>query len=285
MALNSYHPPANANRRWHPTLLIRLSVLWHVSGVITLVTLPSWWLWVLGALAANHLLLGAAVLWPRGRWLGPNLIRMPVSNTGRDEICLTFDDGPDPQVTPQVLDLLDLHDAKASFFCIGEKAAAFPEIVREIACRGHSVENHSYHHPLTFAFYSMAALRREVESAQAIIAGITGQRPLFFRAPGGFRSPLLDPVMTDCGIKYVSWTRRGYDAVRRDPVQVLQRLVCGLGAGDVLVLHDGTPARTKAGEPVVLVVLPALLDQLAARGLKSVSLTTAYNNAYTSGLN
>ena len=265
--------------RWRPAPIIRLSVLWHAAGAIALVALPSWWPWVLGALAGNHLVIIAAVLWPRGRWLGPNLIRLPASAAKRCEVCLTFDDGPDPQVTPRVLDLLDRYQAKASFFCIGKKVAAFPAIVREIARRGHSVENHSHGHPLAFAFYGMSRLRREVESAQALIADITGRAPRFFRAPAGFRSPLLDPVLARCGMRYVSWTRRGYDAVRRDPVRVLQQLARGLAAGDVLLLHDGTHARTHAGEPVVLAVLPALLEQLAARGLKSVSLPTACNDA------
>ena len=270
---------ANANRRWRPPAAIRLSMLWHVAGLITLVAQPAWWPWVLGALAGNHLALVAAALWPRSTWLGPNLTRLPAAAAARAEICLTFDDGPDPQVTPQVLDLLDRYAAKASFFCIGAKAAAFPETVREIVRRGHSVENHTYGHPHAFAFYGMSGLRREVDSAQAVIADITGRAPRFFRAPAGFRSPLLDPVLAGCGMRYVSWTRRGYDAVRRDSTRVLQRLTRGLAAGDVLLLHDGARARTAAGEPVVLAVLPDLLDQLAASGLKSVTLPTACNDA------
>jgi peptidoglycan/xylan/chitin deacetylase (PgdA/CDA1 family) len=272
---------ADVNHRWRPAPLIRWSVLWHAAGAITLVALPSWWPWILGALAGNHLLLSAAALWPRGHWLGPNLTRLPAAAAGRAETCLTFDDGPDPQVTLQVLDLLDRYAAKASFFCIGAKAAAFPETVREIARRGHSVENHTYGHPLAFAFFGMSGLRREVEATQAVIAGITGRAPLFFRAPAGFRSPLLDPVLAKCGMRYVSWTRRGYDAVSRDPVRVLQRLTRGLVAGDLLVLHDGTRARTDGGVPVVLAVLPALLDQLAKRGLKSVTLPAACNESAT----
>jgi peptidoglycan-N-acetylglucosamine deacetylase len=278
------HPAPNANRRWRPAPLIRLSMLWHAAGAITLLAVPSWWPWVLCALAGNHVVLSAAVLWPRGRWLGPNLTRLPAAAAARAQICLTFDDGPDPQVTPQVLDLLDRYAAKASFFCIGKKAAAYPDTIREIARRGHSVENHSYGHPHAFAFYGWSRLRREVTSAQTIIAGITGRAPQYFRAPAGFRSPLLDPVLARCGMRYVSWTRRGYDAVRRDPARVLQRLARGLIAGDVLVLHDGARTRTDAGEPVVLAVLPALLDQMAARGLTSVSLPTACNNASTAAL-
>lgn len=269
----------NVKRRWRPAPAIQLSILLHAAGAVTLAVQPALWPWLLGALVCNHLVLIAAVLWPRGRLLGPNLTRLPASAAGRDEVCLTFDDGPDPEVTPRVLELLDRHQAKASFFCIGEKAAAFPETVTEIARRGHSVENHSYRHPRAFAFYGMSRLRREVDAAQAVIFSITGRAPDFFRAPAGFRSPLLDPVLAKCGLRYVSWTRRGYDAVRHNPLGVLERLTRGLTAGDVLLLHDGAHARTDAGEPVVLAVLPALLDQLAARGLKSVSLPTACNGA------
>jgi hypothetical protein len=86
-------------------------------------------------------------------------------------------------------------------------------------------------------------------------------------------------VLAKCGLRYVSWTRRGYDAVRHDPLGVAARLTRGLAAGDVLLLHDGAQVRTDAGEPVVLAVLPAVLDQLAARGLKSVSLPAGCNGA------
>jgi len=250
-------------------------MLVHAAGVVVLVLVPSLWPWVLGGLVVNHLLLTAAVLWPRGRVLGPNLVRLPIAAVARNEVSLNFDDGPDPEVTPRVLDLLDRYQARASFFCIGEKAAAFPELVKEIARRGHSVENHSHRHSNAFAFYGLGGLRREVDAAQAAIAGITGRSPAFFRAPAGFRSPLLDPVMAACGLRYVTWTRRGFDTVHGDAESVLRRLNRGLGPGDILLMHDGAPARTREGEPVVLAVLPALLDQLAARGLKSVTLPDA----------
>jgi peptidoglycan/xylan/chitin deacetylase (PgdA/CDA1 family) len=260
---------------WRPAPAIVLSLLLHAAGVLILAAHAALWPWVLGALAANHLVLIGAVLWPRGRLLGPNLVRLPAAAAARNEVSLNFDDGPDPEVTPRVLDVLDRHRARASFFCIGEKAAAYPEIVREIARRGHSVENHSHGHRHAFAFHGLRGLRREVDAAQAAIAGITGAAPAFFRAPAGFRSPLLDPVMAACGLRYVSWTRRGYDTVQRDPAAVLRRLIRGLQPGDILLLHDGASARTSAGEPVVLAVLPALLDHLAGCGLKSVALPAA----------
>ncbi len=264
-----------AHARWRPALLIRLSVCWHAAVLLILMVRPAWWAWALAAIVANHAVLSLAALWPRGRWLGPNITRLPTLAAARAEISLTFDDGPDPQITPQVLDMLDRYGAKASFFCIGERAAAFPEIVRAIVQRGHSVENHTYRHPHAFAFFGMTRLRREIEAAQAVITSISGRAPQFFRAPAGFRSPLLDPVLAACGLRYVSWTRRGYDAVRRDPSQILESLTRDLTAGDVLVLHDGTRARTTEGVPVVLAVLPRLLEHLATHRLKSVALPAA----------
>ena len=259
---------SNANRRrWSPPFLVRLSLVVHVVAAVSLAVHPEAWAWPFGALVANHLVLGAATLWPRGSWLGPNLVRLPATAARRGEMCLSFDDGPDAVLTPLVLELLDRYQAKASFFCIGEKAEALPGLVREIARRGHSVENHSYRHRIAFALFGVSRLRREVETAQAVVTAITGRPPLFFRAPAGFRSPLLDPVLASRALRYVSWTRRGFDAVSRNPQRILRLLTSGLAAGDLLLLHDNTA--------VVLDVLPSLLEQIAARGLRSVSLATA----------
>lgn len=269
--------PAKASR-WSPAPLIRVSFWWHIAGVLSLIAYPMTWPWVIAALLGNHVVLGVIGMWPRSRLLGPNLVRLPAAAARRGEVALTFDDGPDPEVTPQVLDLLDHAGAKASFFCLGARAAAHPEIVRDMVRRGHSVENHSHRHPNTFACYGLRALRREIEAAQKAIAEATGRRPAFFRAPIGLRSPLLDPVLARTGLRYVSWTRRGYDAVRADAAGVLRRLTRGLAAGDVLLLHDGSSARTSGGQPVVLQVLPALLEQVAAQGLKAVTLPAALDD-------
>jgi peptidoglycan/xylan/chitin deacetylase (PgdA/CDA1 family) len=211
-------------------------------------------------------------MWPRSRLLGPNLVRLPHTAARRGEIALTFDDGPDPDVTPKVLDILDRYGAKASFFCIGEDAAAHPDIVRDILRRGHGVENHSMHHSKLFALFGLTALRADIGLAQSLLGNLAGRPPAFFRAPMGIRSPFLDPVVTGLGLKYVSWTRRGFDTSRRDPADVLARLTSGLAAGDIVLLHDRKSAH---GEATVLAVLPLLLERISATGLKSVSLQMA----------
>lgn len=212
-------------------------------------------------------------MWPRSRLLGPNIVRLPKPAVNRGEIALTFDDGPDPLVTPMLLDVLDRYSARASFFCIGERAAAHPDLIRETARRGHSVENHSYTHSNGFALYPLAWLAEELRCAQDTIAGITGRAPEFFRPPMGLRSPLLDPVLSRLELRHVSWTRRGHDAVNGNPAAALRRLTRSLAAGDVLVLHDGNCARAENDRPVVLEMLPALLERVASCGLRSVSLS------------
>ncbi len=100
---------------------------------------------------------------------------------------------------------------------------------------------------------------------------MTGRRPRLFRPPAGLRNPLLDRVLHRTGLRLVSWTRRGFDAVEKNPAAVTRRLLDGLAAGDVLLLHDGSALRG-GGNPVVLEVLPRVLDALAERGLRSVAI-------------
>jgi peptidoglycan/xylan/chitin deacetylase (PgdA/CDA1 family) len=267
--------PAASPRRWHPAPAIRFTALFHAGGIASIAALPELWPPIVAGLAANHAVLFAASLLPRSRLIGPNLVRLPAAAAQRGEVAITFDDGPDPEVTPRVLDLLDAHGAQASFFCVGERAAAAPGLAREIVRRGHSVENHSHRHSTAFGWYGPWRLRRELEAAQRVLAEAAGVAPRFFRAPFGTRNPLLDLALARLGLTFVSWTRRGYDTVDGDAARVLERLVDGLAAGDVLLLHDGVTARERRPAPAVLAVLPRLLERLADRGLKPVSLRTA----------
>jgi peptidoglycan/xylan/chitin deacetylase (PgdA/CDA1 family) len=266
--------PAMGTRRrpWQPGVAIWLSVAVHIGALIALIAQPQWWPRLLTIIVLNHVALGLIGLWPKSRLLGANMLRLPQAAARRMEIALTFDDGPDPAVTPKVLDILDAHHARASFFVIGDKAASHPELIREIARRGHSVENHSCAHSNVFGFFAWRALNRDIGRAQEIVAGIIGQRPAFFRSPMGIRNPLLDPVIARLGLRYITWTRRGFDTVARDPGIVLQRLLRNLSAGDILLLHD---RASRSRPPLVLEVLPALLDEIKRAGLKPVSLPMA----------
>jgi len=258
---------------WRPRPAVRAAAGVHIAAPAVVLASPEEWPYALAAVAGSHALLALFGLWPRSTVLGPTLMRLPPGER-EGRVALTFDDGPDPEVTPALLDLLDSYGAKASFFLIGDRARAHPTVVREIARRGHAVENHTMRHLPWFACLGPRALRREVAEAQAVLAPLAGRPPRFVRAPAGLRSPLVDPVVSGLGLQHASWARRGYDTRCADPARVLRRLLRGLRPGDVLMLHDGRAARTRSGTPVVLEVVPALLDALAARGLRATPLTT-----------
>jgi len=259
-------------RPWRPAIVVQLTILIHLAALVALLFRLAWWPWIVAALVANHVALGLIGMWPRSRLLGDNMLRLPDTAARRGEIAITFDDGPHPEVTPKVLDILDRYGAKASFFCVGEKAASHPDIVMEIVKRGHTIENHSMRHSGLFGFYGPMALQREIGAAQSVLGGLAGRPPRFFRAPMGIRNPMLDPVVARMGLHYISWTRRGFDTVARDPAAVLKRLIDSLAGGDILLLHD---RPTVHGEPIVLIVLPPLLEKIHSAGLKPVSLTMA----------
>ena len=263
------------DRRWQPTLLIRASLLLHALALTLVGAAPGLWRWALGALLANHAWLMLCGLWPRSQALGANWNALPAAAAARGEIALTVDDGPDPAVTPQVLDILDRYAARATFFCIGENAAGHPQLCREIVRRGHAVENHSQHHCHHFSLLGPAGLRRELQAAQDTLSAITGSPPCFFRAPAGLRNPFLDAVLARLGLRLASWSARAFDTRVGDAGRVSDTLLAGLHAGAIVLMHDGNAARTPQGIPVIVEVLPALLERAAADGLRWVTLRQA----------
>jgi peptidoglycan/xylan/chitin deacetylase (PgdA/CDA1 family) len=262
-------------RAWRPSPLLRASLLLHGAALLAVFLAPSYWRWILAIVVADHCLLAAIGLWPRSGLLGSNWARLPAAAAQRGEIAITIDDGPDPHVTPQVLDILERHGVVATFFCIGERAQRHPELCRDIVRRGHALENHSQRHRHTFALSGMRSLRREIDAAQATLGALAGTRPLFFRAPAGLRNPLLDPVLKGLDLQLAAWTRRGFDTRPVAAATVLRRLCRDLRAGDILLLHDGHAGRQPDGTPTIVAVLPPLLAKIRAAGLTPVTLREA----------
>lgn len=264
---------------WPVPLLYKVSALVHAAALLLLVIRVEWWPAVVAALVLNHGVICASSLWPRSQWIGRNVIRLPAAAAARGELALTIDDGPDPQVTSAVLDLLARHGVRASFFCIADRAERHPELVARIVAEGHEVHNHTARHDHRFSLLGPAAFRREIGSAQATLERLSGVRPTCFRAPAGLRNMMLPPVLHEFGLTLVSWTRRGYDTRERDPARVLARLVGpGLRGGDILLVHDGHAARDAHGAPVLLAVLPALFELASLAGLRWVTLADVLND-------
>jgi peptidoglycan-N-acetylglucosamine deacetylase len=266
-----------ARRRWTPSPFLYASAAIHVAAAAAVLARPEVWPWSLALVVANHLLITAAGLWPRSGWLGPNVTRLPAAAARRGEIAITIDDGPDPEVTPRVLELLARHGAQATFFCVGERILRHPELVRDIVRRGHEIENHTQRHRHNFSLLGPRGMRAEIAGAQECIARVTGVRPRFFRAPAGLRNPFLEPVLCGLELRLASWTRRGFDTVNGNPDDVYRRLCRSLRAGDILLLHDGHSARRRGGAPVILEVLPRLLEALRTRQMRPVTLRAAFD--------
>jgi peptidoglycan/xylan/chitin deacetylase (PgdA/CDA1 family) len=259
-------------RSWRLPPFLLASIGLHGVALATLLVAPRAWKLAVGAVVANHLGIAVAGLLPRCGWLGPTITRLPPPRARENLLALTFDDGPDPEVTPAVLELLAAARARATFFCIGDRAEAHPDLVTVIRAHGHGVENHSYSHPHDFALRGPREMESQIRRAQEAIEHSGGGRPSFFRAPLGFQNPWLAPVLARAGLSLVSWTRRGYDTVTHDSVRVAGRLVRGLEAGDILLLHDGSSALGPNGRPVVLDALSRVLDEMSRAGLRSEAL-------------
>jgi peptidoglycan/xylan/chitin deacetylase (PgdA/CDA1 family) len=261
--------------RWAPAPLLYASTALHLGAAGVVLARPGAWPWALGTVIANHVVLAGAGLWPRSQLLGPNWNRLPVQAGMAGGVAITIDDGPDPEVTPQVLEQLDRHHACATFFCVGERVLLFTDLAQEIVRRGHAIENHSQRHRHNFSLLGPKGMNNEISRAQDSIVQVTGSRPEFFRAPAGLRNPFLDPVLAQLRLRLASWTRRGFDTVNGNAQSVYRRLANPLRGGDILLLHDGNAARGDDGTPVILEVLPRLLDALALRDLKPITLRSA----------
>lgn len=274
---NTKHPSPATSRTWRPGAFLQVQLALHGAALLLLVVATQEWLWAAAAVLLSQLMLMSVGLWPRSTCLGANLVRLPTGSAQRGEMAITIDDGPDPLITPQVLAILAQHGARATFFCIGSRAAAHPQLCRSILAAGHRVENHGARHPTLVSLSGPAGWRHEILDGQNILQRITGQTPHFYRPVAGLRNLFLDPVLHGSGLRLASWTRRGFDTRERDPQKVLRRLTHQLAAGDILLLHDGNAARTTADEALIVTVLPQLLDSIRAHGLTPVTLAHACN--------
>lgn len=238
--------------------------IWWLAASQCVVAVAWWqlgWRAGLPLMMATHLPFWWGVLWPQSAMYGPVLVRLPV----RDKrVWLTVDDGPSDD-TPDLLDLLDAHGAKATFFVVGERAAARPELVREIVARGHGVGNHSQTHPQAW-FWALgrARMRREIAQCQQTLHAITGTAPRWFRAVVGHANPFVTAPLRECGLARVAWNARAFDALVADPSRVVSRIERTLSPGAIVLLHEG------AGHGRNLEAIALLLRRMQVLGYTTV---------------
>lgn len=214
------------------------------------------------------ILAGVFVL--RLRMFADAVVCGPASARG---IVLTFDDGPDPIHTRKVLDILDAHNAKATFFVIGRKVEAHPDVVREIARRGHEVGVHGFTHDRLFSLRGGRRVRRDLEKAIRAIEKVTERRPTLFRPPIGHTNPTIARVADRLELTVVGWTAAGYDGLASaNASKVVSRVAQALDDGVIILLHDA--AERDDYEPIITKTLPAILDAAKDKHLEIIPLTT-----------
>ncbi len=242
--------------RWGIWVLVHLPVL--ALGFL------AGWSWAAAFLVVVGALWACGTFLPNARIFGP-----VVSRVEGDEVLLTFDDGPDPERTPQILDLLDAHGRKAVFFVIGEKVRLHPGLAREIIRRGHELGNHTFTHPAgSFWGAGSVRTRREIAECSRAIEEVTGIKPRWFRAPVGHRNWFTHPVCRELGLEVVAWNRRAFDTVRSDVDGIVRCLASRAGRGDILLLHDTTPAAVEVAAGVLAVLRERRAPELTPEPLQ-----------------
>jgi len=196
-------------------------------------------------------------------WHGPVAKRF---QTGKREVWLTIDDGPDPEQTPRMLDLLAASGARASFFGVGEKVDRHRALARRITAEGHTLENHTYSHPSAL-FWTLpcCAIREEISRCNHAIRVATGRTPAWFRSPVGMTNPCVHPAAAGAWLRLAGWSADGLDGLPgRDPHATATRIMKMVFPGAIILLHEGGRGRRC---PEALAVL---LGLLAAEGYRCV---------------
>lgn len=220
------------------------------------------------ALSAYVLLIGAGVGFLRLGMFVDVVYRGPRGARG---VALTFDDGPSPDTTPLILDQLDAARVEATFFVLGKKAAAHPDLLREIAARGHTIGVHGHEHDRFLSLRSPARVARDIERAMAVVEAVTGVRPTLYRPPVGLTSPRIARALDAFDLTVVGWSVRALDGWRgARPERVAARVVSRLGDGAIVLLHDA--AERDDYRPASVEALPKILAAMRARDLGGVKL-------------
>ncbi len=253
---------------WAGALFVLVALGVAASGVVLARGGDVPWWWVAALFAGSQIAIGAGVfLQGAGLFARPLLAARPERAAGR--VALPFDHGPDAETTTAVLELLEKRGQRATFFVIGERAQKHPALLADTVRRGHLLGNHSLQHSWATPFVAPARSADELSQTQKILVD-AGGRGRWFRPPVGLLSPRVVDAARRAGLTLVSWTVTARDGIATDPQRAVARVARRLGPGAIVVLHDGS--RKPGRPPQVMQLLPALLDEMDARGLRSVTL-------------
>jgi len=225
---------------------------------------------ITGSLAATVLGVGAyGMFWPRSRLFGSVIGRGDSADPPR--VALTFDDGPNENTTPQILDTLKALNVKAAFFVIGANAERYPDVIQRMDREGHVVANHSFDHNRLGVFHRRRYWIDQLERTDVLIEQLIGKRPTLFRPPMGFKHMNMGMAVRSRRQQFVTWTRRAFDTAHAQP----DRVIAHLGkaqAGEILTLHDGHEPMHPRDTQWICAVIEPLVELLRSRGYELVRL-------------
>ncbi|WP_178380010.1 polysaccharide deacetylase family protein [Cryptosporangium aurantiacum] len=185
----------------------------------------------------------------------------PYRRTGSNAVALTFDDGPDPRWTPQVLSLLRKHKVKATFCLIGANVKAHPDLVRKIVADGHALCNHTMGHDLNLRKKSRAAIEADLRATSALIKRVSGGvTPKYFRAPGGNWSGVVVSVARNLGMASIGWAVDPRDWAKPPATTIVSRVRAGVAPGVIVLMHDGGGDRSRT-VAALKILLPGLTSK------------------------
>lgn len=203
----------------------------------------------------------------------PKPIKTTLAFNNSHSICLTFDDGPDPEFTPEILDLLSNYGVKATFFVLGEAAEQHPHLVKKIMKAGHSIGNHTYTHRHPWVI-PVEEVKHEIAYTNSIIKNITGNTPKWFRPPFGRLPGVMNKQVHHQKMTTVLWSHSIIDWGPLGTEAGISRRLAKIKQGDIVLMHDGK--REHNHPDVILRCLPGFLRLMQDKGLKAYSLDDIY---------
>ncbi len=194
----------------------------------------SWWYFVAVLFVYSLVLFGGCAL-IQWQFFMPVVCKVP---TEGKVVYLTFDDGPHPELTPLILEVLRNHNIKAAFFCIGKNLSGNEALVAEMNQHGHVIANHSFEHNFWFDMLPAEKMLQQMQQTDSVVEAITGQKNKLFRPPYGVMNPNLTKAIKQGGYTPVGWSIRSMDTVAQSKDQLIQKVVWNLKPGAIILLHD-----------------------------------------------
>ena len=242
---------------------ITIGIFVLVTATIFLVPISTLTRWIL--LASDILLLLMVIAYGASRISSGFFVPAFCKGDPADnQVAITFDDGPHPVRTGEILEILNRFNCRASFFLTGKQVEGNEHIVAELAGAGHSIGNHSFSHSNFFPLYSGRRISREIEDTNQLLEKITGKKVSYFRPPFGVTNPNVAKGLKGLNMQVVGWSIRSFDTRNEKPGRVIRRINGKLGGGEIILLHETSDN--------ILQILEQLLPSIGRMGLQCANL-------------